>query len=303
MCLGRIGGIARTIARQRGIPFVVSIHGGVLDLPPKVREEFNAPCAHWLGMRGKFFGWFVGARHLFRDSDAIITCNENEATLLRKDHPGKRVVVQPHGVPLELYRKDHRETALEAFPIIRGKQALVCVGRIDPIKNQHWLLDQAPENLQKASKYRPRAGRTLHRRALWRIDRPANRSARLVHDRVLLTGALPPNDSRLIGLMQEASAVLLPSLSETFGLVVLEAWAAGSVVLSSRTSGPSALIRPGENSWLFPLDEPQIFHNFLNSALTNRDLANEAMANRGAQSARNTASARWPGGSKIFTSN
>jgi glycosyltransferase involved in cell wall biosynthesis len=82
--------------------------------------------------------------------------------------------------------------------------------------------------------------------------------------------------------MQEASAVLLPSLSETFGLVVLEAWAAGSVVLSSRTSGPSALIRPGENSWLFPLEEPQIFHSFLNSALTNRDLA-RTMANRGAR--------------------
>jgi glycosyltransferase involved in cell wall biosynthesis len=278
--LGRIGGIARTVAKQRGLPFVVSIHGGVLDLPKKLRDEFNAPCAtgwEW----GKFFGWFVGARHLFRDSDAIITCNENEAALLRKDHPGKRVVVQPHGVPLELYRKDHRETALEAFPQIRGRQALVCVGRVDPVKNQHWLLDQAPEIFKK----HPNTVLVLAGPC---TDEPygeliARKIETLgIGGRVLLTGALPPNDPRLIGLMQEASAVLLPSLSETFGLVVLEAWAAGSVVLSSRTSGPSALIRPGENSWLFPLEEPQIFHNFLNSALTNRDLA-RTMANRGAR--------------------
>ena len=68
--LGRIGGIARTIARRRGVPFVVSIHGGVLDLPSNVREEFNAPCDHgweW----GRFFGWLVGARHLFRDAAQV----------------------------------------------------------------------------------------------------------------------------------------------------------------------------------------------------------------------------------------
>ncbi|HEY3913589.1 MAG TPA: glycosyltransferase, partial [Verrucomicrobiae bacterium] len=133
--LGRIGGIARTIARHRGVPFVVSIHGGVLDLPGNVREEFNTPCDHgweW----GRFFGWLVGARHLFRDADAIITCNEKEAGLLRKDHPSKRILVQPHGVPVELYRKDHRETARAAFPEIYERQVLLCVGRIDPIKNQ-----------------------------------------------------------------------------------------------------------------------------------------------------------------------
>jgi glycosyltransferase involved in cell wall biosynthesis len=278
--LGRIGGIARTVARRRGVPFVVSIHGGVLDLPGKVREEFNAPCAHgweW----GRLFGWLVGARHLFRDADAIITCNGNEAALLRKNHPEKRVVVQPHGVPLELYRKDHRETARAAFPEIFGRQTLLCVGRIDPIKNQHWLLDQAQTIFQK----HPRAVLVLAGAC---TDEPygeliARKIEELgLRDRVLMTGGLPPNDPRLIGLLQEASAVVLPSVSETFGLVVLEAWAAGSVVLSSRTSGPSALVRHGENGWLFSLDKPQEFHGALNVALTDAPLA-RSMAGRGAR--------------------
>src|SRR5215468_1231832 len=34
--LGRIGGIALAMARKRHVPFVVTIHGGVLDLPEKV---------------------------------------------------------------------------------------------------------------------------------------------------------------------------------------------------------------------------------------------------------------------------
>ncbi|HEX3720042.1 MAG TPA: glycosyltransferase family 4 protein [Verrucomicrobiae bacterium] len=277
--LGRIGGIARTVARRRGIPFVVSIHGGVLDLPGKVREEFNAPCVggwEW----GRLFGWLVGARHLFRDADAIITCNEKEAALLRADHPKKRVVVQPHGVPVELYQKDHRDTARAAFPEIFGRQVLLCVGRIDPIKNQAWLLDQAQTLFQK----HPWAVLVLAGAC---TDEPYGEliarkiEALGLRDRVILTGGLPPNDPRLIGLLQQAAAVVLPSVSETFGLVVLEAWAAGSVVLSSRTSGPSALIRHSENGWLFSLERPQEFHGALNVALTDKSLA-RSMAHRGA---------------------
>jgi glycosyltransferase involved in cell wall biosynthesis len=278
--LGRIGGIARIVARRRRIPFVVSIHGGVMDLPSKVRQEFNAPCGHgweW----GKIFGWFVGSRHLFRDADAIITCNETEAALLRGSHPQKRVVVQPHGVPLDLYQKDHRQTARQAFPKIRGRQMLLCAGRIDPIKNQGWLLDQAPAIFQK----HPQAILVLAGPC---TDEPYGASiARKIEslglrDRVLVPGGLPPNDPRLIGLLQEAAAVLLPSVSETFGLVVLEAWAAGTVVLSSRTSGPSALLRHGENGWLFALDEPRVFHEALDLALSDAVLA-RCMANRGAR--------------------
>ncbi len=81
--------------------------------------------------------------------------------------------------------------------------------------------------------------------------------------------------------MQEAAALLLPSLSETFGLVILEAWAAGAAVVSSRTSGPSALIEDGENGWLFDLDHAQHFHAAIDRALAAPALAGR-MANRGA---------------------
>jgi alpha-maltose-1-phosphate synthase len=277
--LGRIGGIVRHVAKRRRIPFVVSIHGGVLDLPKKVRQEFNAPASRgweW----GKAFGWLLGARLLFRDADCIITCNEAEAALLRKSHAGKRIVVQPHGVPLALYQQNQRPAARAAFPQIVGRQPLLCVGRIDPIKNQGWLIDQAPAIFQK------------HPKALLVLAGPCTNEAygELIRrkirefgaqDRVLLTGGLPPNDPRLIGLMQEASALLLPSLSETFGLVILEAWAAGTVVVSSRTSGPSALIRNGENGWLFGLDQNAPFHAAVDRTLTNPALA-RCMAERGA---------------------
>ena len=274
--LGRIGGIALTIARKRHVPFVVTIHGGVLDLPQKVKQTFNAPVVggwEW----GKLFGLLFRSHRLLADADAIITCNPREATLWQERFPTKRVVVQPHGVPMAEYEKDCRQQARAAFPEICGRDLLLCVGRVDPIKNQGWLLEEAPETFRR----HPNATLVLAGAC---TDQPygeliEQRILELgLERRVLLTGGLPPNDPRLIGLMQEARALLLPSVSETFGLVILEAWAAGTMVLSSRTSGASALIDHGGNGWLFDLEKPVTFHDALKQTFANPQAAREMVA-------------------------
>src|SRR3954468_9802465 len=72
--LGRVGGIGLTVARRRKIPFVVTVHGGVYDLPPGLKESFGAPDIQgweW----GKLFGFLLRARRVLDDADAIVTCN------------------------------------------------------------------------------------------------------------------------------------------------------------------------------------------------------------------------------------
>ena len=65
------------------------------------------------------------SRRLLTDADAIITCNENEARLLREKYPGKRIVVQPHGVPLAIYQEDRREEAYAGVRVASNLGALV----------------------------------------------------------------------------------------------------------------------------------------------------------------------------------
>jgi len=276
--LGRIGGIALTVAKQRRIPFVVTIHGGVLDLPERVKQEFNAPIRggwEW----GKLFGLLFQSHRLFRDADAIVTCNSQEAELLRRTHPEKQILVQPHGIPVSLYQQDQRAAAKKAFPEIHGRRILLSVGRIDPIKNQSWLLEQASELLQKdRSLFLVMAGPCTNETYGKQVERQIQQLG--LGNSVLLTGSLPPADPRLIGLFQQAAAVILPSVSETFGMVILEAWAAGATVLASRTSGATALIRDGHNGCLFALDHPQSFHQALARVLNDPALATE-LARRG----------------------
>jgi glycosyltransferase involved in cell wall biosynthesis len=269
--LGRLGAIGRLVARARRIPFVVSIHGGAYDVPSELRVELRRPASggwDW----GKSFGFMLRARRLMDQADAIITLNPSEAALVRERHPGRRVLVEPHGIPTALFVRDCRAAAGEAFPGFRGREVLLVLGRIDPTKNQAWLIAQAAELARR------------HPKALLVLVGPFTDGeyagalrARIARDGldgfVLMVGSLPFGDPRLVGLLQEARAVIVPSVSETFGMVILEAWAAGTPVISSRTSGASALVEEGVNGLLFDLGSPATFHEAVDRVLAQPDLA------------------------------
>jgi alpha-maltose-1-phosphate synthase len=281
--LGRLGGSALTIAKRRRLPFVVTIHGGFLDLPETLRRQMNEPGfsgVEW----GKAFGALLNARRVVPDADAIFTCNQREAGLLKEKFPGKRIHVQAHGVPVKIFAQDHRAAADEAFPQLKGKPVILVVGRIDPVKNQLWAIERLPAILMK----HPEAMLVLAG-ACTDAEYGQSVDARIselgLWNNVLLPGGFPSGDPRLIGLMQQAAVMVLPSVSETFGLVILEGWAAGTAVISSRTSGASGLIRHGENGWLFDLENPQGFHETIDKLLSQPKLRAGAAA-RGRELAR-----------------
>lgn len=268
--LGRLGGIASAVARGRHLPFVVSIHGGLLDVSPALKTTFNASTYSGFDW-GKIFGLLLQSRRLIQHADAVLACNLTEAELLRTRHPGKRIEIQPHGIPVGTYQQNHRAAAREAYPQICERDILLCVGRIDPVKNQSWLITHAPEICRNhPDALLVLAGACTNEAYGQSLERQIRDLG--ITDRVLITGGLPQGDPRLIGLIQESRAVLLPSISETFGLVLLEAWAAGTAVISSRTSGASALIRDGENGWLFDLSYPKAFHQAVSQTIQNSDL-------------------------------
>ncbi|HEX7859486.1 MAG TPA: glycosyltransferase family 4 protein [Verrucomicrobiae bacterium] len=264
--LNRIGGIARTVAKIRKVPLVVTIHGGVLDLPKSVQQTLSAPLEggyEW----GKIFGAVFKSREVLSQADAIVTCNPREAELQREKFPGKRVMVQPHGVPIAKYQKDCRAVAMEAYPTLGQQKIILIVGRVDPVKNQGWVLIQMPRILEKhPDAVLVIAGSCtdeLYGKALRKEVRRLG-----IEQKVMFTGGLPPGDARLVGLMQSASVVVVPSLSETFGLIILEAWGAKAAVLSTTTSGALSIMREGENGHLFSLDNEEEFHEGLTRILS-----------------------------------
>jgi glycosyltransferase involved in cell wall biosynthesis len=151
---------------------------------------------------------------------------------------------------------------------------LLVLGRIDPVKNQGWVLEQFPQIARKHPNARlVFAGACTDEQYGKSLKKDVRRGG--IEDRVTFAGALPPADSRLIGLLQGAAAVVVPSHSETFGLVILEAWAAQRAVISSRTSGALDLVEDGVNGHLFELNDPKNFHAAVDRCLTDAHHARE----------------------------
>jgi len=101
-------------------------------------------------------------------------------------------------------------------------------------------------------------GKRTHR---FRCERLAKELG--IADRVDFLGATDD----LPDLYARARVVVLSSRREGFGLVLVEAMAAGCAVVASRIPGIVDVVREGENGWLFPVGDASAAANSLEEAL------------------------------------
>ena len=77
-----------------------------------------------------------------------------------------------------------------------------------------------------------------------------------------------------------ADVLVLPSLAEGRGLVIVQAMAMGRPVISSDIPGPAELVRHGENGFLFPARDDEALASCIAQLITNPELR-ERMGRRG----------------------
>ena len=149
------------------------------------------------------------------------------------------------------YFHDYDGTDFRKKVGIRGdRKILLCVSRIDYQKNQLML----PEILAIL-------GEPWHLvfigapTAEWYVDK-LREKIRLMNltDRVTMINGVPPDSALLPAAYHAASAFLLPSMHEPFGIVVLEAWSSGAPVIASPVGGIKTLIRDGETGFFAPTE-------------------------------------------------
>ena len=98
-----------------------------------------------------------------------------------------------------------------------------------------------------------------------------------VSDIVELPGFL--NDADLRHLVHRAGCVVIPSLYEPFGIVALEALAAGAPLIVARTGGLSDLITGTNAGVTFEPGNPDDLADAIEQVLTNHELATILVAN------------------------
>lgn len=196
-----------------------------------------------------------GEARVISDACAIVasTAEERKALIeLYSAHP-ERIHLIPPGVDHSTFRPDDRETAKEALGLA-GKKVMLFVGRLQPLK----AADIAVEALGHLVDW-GRLG--LDDVRLLIVGGSSGQSgegetarlAKMVEDLGLAEAVqfIPAQPHhRLPAFYQAADVCLVPSYTESFGLVALEAQASGVPVVGSAVGGLKAIVRHGQTGFL-----------------------------------------------------
>lgn len=188
--------------------------------------------------------------------------------------PPRRLKVVSPGVSRAFFSPGVQREARRALGLGR-EPILLFVGRVQPLKG----LDLAVETLGKLKNPDVR---------LLVVGGPSGRAGKdhmaLVRrrceearncDRVIFYGPQPHH--LLATYYRAADVVLVPSRSESFGLVALEAAACGTPVVAAEVGGLKALVRHGRTGFLIESRDPELWARRIQEILEDRPLA-KAMA-------------------------
>ena len=224
LCLRVAGG-----KRGRTAKAVISLHGGGANVPGVEAASLKAPTRGRLPW-GKVIDYAMGwVRRIPEDFDGIVCVGEDEYEKYRARHP--HVMFLPNGVDTRLF-EGGEATRQARLPRQTSRFSILCVARIDRQKNQMMILEALARHPDMRARLvgpvtQPDYAEELKRRA----------EELRVADRLTLVGALKPGSPELIEEYRSADVFVLPSRHEPFGIVVLEAWAAGLPVVASDVGG------------------------------------------------------------------
>jgi D-inositol-3-phosphate glycosyltransferase len=235
-------------------------------------------------------GRIRGEQDVVQAADRIVMPSASEAAHLSQLYHADpaRIRLAPPGVDARRFHPADGRSARKALGL-EGRRVVLFAGRLQPLKGP----DVAVRAVAEAVVRDPRLTRDL---TLAVVGGPsgaevafADQLERLasdlgVRERVRI---FPPRPHEALPhIYAAAEAILMPSRSESFGLVALEAQACGVPVVASAVGGLRSLVDHGRSGYLVPGHDPGDFAERLLAILGDPDLAERLSAGGIRQAAR-----------------
>lgn len=227
------GLLARFVARRRKVPFVYSFHTLFTRYVHYARFVPKALAK---------MGIIAYLQAFCRGADQIIVPSEMARRVLRAWHISRPVAVIPSGVELQQYPKNFeitRNKLRAKYGIGEKETVLLYVGRLSKEKNISFLL-------KAFSRLETRDARLVL------VGGGPLKAGLLRHKGIVLTGEVPYPE--ILSYYLLGDIFIFSSTTETQGMVLAEAKAAGLPVVALFAGGLVGTVRSGIDGYLVPRD-------------------------------------------------
>jgi D-inositol-3-phosphate glycosyltransferase len=210
----------------------------------------------------------IGEAQVVAAADRLVANTDEEADQLvdlYDAHPDQVVTVPP-GVDLDLFSPGPKAAARRAVGVPDDAYLLLFVGRIQPLKAPDVLLRAAARLLTVRPELRGRLVVAV-------VGGPSGsglaqpRALQALAERLGLTDVVrfvdPVPQDRLPDWYRAADATVVPSYSESFGLVAIESQACGTPVVAASVGGLHTAVADGRSGVLVPSHDPDDYADVL----------------------------------------
>ncbi|HET9256750.1 MAG TPA: D-inositol-3-phosphate glycosyltransferase [Pseudonocardiaceae bacterium] len=239
---GQVGWLARD---RWGVPLVHTAHT-LAKVKNAALAQGDAPEPHTR---------VIGEQQVVAEADRLVANTPVETAQLVELYgadPARTTTISP-GVDLELFTPGPRAAAREELGLPPGAVVLAFIGRIQPLKGPDVLLRAAAEMLRRD----PALRRTLRVLVVggpsgsgWAEPTSLHQLAAELDIAEQVVFAPPQGGAALVGAYRAADVVAVPSYSESFGLVALEAQACGTPVVAAEVGGLPVAVADGVSGQL-----------------------------------------------------
>ena len=216
----------------------------------------------------------IGEEQVVQAADRLVANTQSEAQELVDLYgadPSRVRVVHP-GVDLTLFQPGNQVTARDNLGIPQDALVVLFVGRIQPLKAPDVLLKAAAQLLSDEPQLRDSLVVAICGGPSGTgMDRP-DALVTLANELGIAENVRfepPMNRAELVQWFHAATMTVVPSYSESFGLVALESQASGTPVIAANVGGlPTALARESRD-YLVTGHDPQLWAHHISRLLSN----------------------------------